>query len=390
MLERPASVLMVMESVFPSPGGGGAESQVRTLAMELIKRGHAVQVVVPMVGSGPAIEHERLDGIPVTRIPYPKIPLLGAVWMLCCLGWLLLRRCRQYHVIHSHIAGNMSAVCAVVGRLLGKPVLVKLTGMTEMKDGILDPGASMSVRLRRQWLRLGTAYQATSQRIANQLVQRGYARHKVLTLPNAVDLRRFKARSLADPLREQLCPGKRRVGIYVGRLEREKGLELLISAWAAQFALRDDTALMLVGSGSLQTELQSLCRSLGVDTQVHFMGARSDVERYLGLADVGLLASQFEGLSNSLLEYMAAGLPVIGSEVSGTEDWVVNGQTGWLFRPGDEKGLRAALAEMAAAGDDELRRLGGRARLHICERASLEVVVQNLSDTYTRLRQGHG
>ncbi|MFY7914747.1 MAG: glycosyltransferase family 4 protein [Rubrivivax sp.] len=390
MAESPLSILMVMESVFPSPGGGGAESQVRTLGLELVKRGHLAHLVVPMVSAGPTVEHEHLDGMAVTRIPYPKVPLLGAAWMLWCLAWLLIKRRHDYQVIHAHIAGNMAAVCAVVGKLLGKPVLVKLTGMTEMKGGILDPHPRATVRLRRGWLRMGSAYQATSLHIANQLVQAGFERQKVLTLPNGVDTSRFREPVAVDDLQEAFCSGKSLVGIYVGRLEQEKGLDLLLAAWAAQFAGRQDTALLLVGSGSLEHALHALGQQLGIADQVKFLGPRADVERCLALANVGLLASEFEGLSNSLLEYMAAGLPVVGSRVSGTEDWVVNGQTGWIFTPGDEAGLRSALAEMAQAGVQELLRLGNIARERIDHQASVEVVVRSLCDLYARLRQGHG
>jgi glycosyltransferase involved in cell wall biosynthesis len=389
MIDHPTSILMVMESVFPSPGGGGAESQVRTLGIELFKRGYITQLVVPMVSEGPELEHEFLEGLAVTRLPYPKIPLIGAAWMLVSLAWLLVRRRAEYQVIHAHIAGNMAAVCAVMGKLLRRPVLVKLTGMTEMKGGILDPRSRITVRWRRHWLRLGSVFQATSERIARSLADSGFARHKVITLPNAVDTQRFDPPQLNAGLREALVPGKSLVGIYVGRLEREKGLELLLSAWAAQFAGRTDTALLLVGTGSLQSPLQQLCERQQIANQVKFLGPCADVERYLAVADVGLLASEFEGLSNALLEYMASGLPVVGSRVSGTEDWVVNGQTGWIFAPGDEAGLRAALASVAQAGSQELRRLGRTARMKIEREASVDVVVRSLCDTYARMRHGH-
>jgi glycosyltransferase involved in cell wall biosynthesis len=389
MIEHPTSILMVMESVFPSRGGGGAESQVRTLGIELFKRGYVTHLVVPMVSDGPELAHEFLDGLSVTRITYPKIPLVGAAWMLLSLAWLLVRRRAEYQVIHAHIAGNMAAVCAVMGKLLKRPVLVKLTGMTEMQGGILDPRSGITVRWRRHWMQMGSAFQATSERIAQCLADNGFARNKVITLPNAVDTRRFDPPQRNASLREELFPGKSLVGIYVGRLEREKGLELLLNAWAAQFAGRTDTALILVGAGSLQSSLQQICQRTGIADQVKFLGPCADVERYLAIADVGLLASEFEGLSNSLLEYMAAGLPVVGSRVSGTEDWVINGQTGWIFSPGDGEGLRAALASVSQAGSEELRRLGRAARMKIEREASVDVVVRSLCDTYARMRHGH-
>ena len=385
MLEAPQSIMMVMESVFPSPGGGGAESQVRTLGIEFQARGHELQLIVPMVATGPQVAREHSDGLDVTRIPYPKIPLVGALWMLWGLARILIHRRHEYAVIHAHIAGNMAALCAVLGHCLGKPVVVKLTGMTEIKGGILDPSPRLAVRLRRHWLKSASQYQATSQRIATQLVARGFAAHKVLLLANAVDIRRFAKIERDLALRERVCPDKELVAIYVGRLEPEKGLELLVSAWATQFKHRSDVALVLVGSGSQQAALEHQCAQLSVTEQVVFVGPTAQVERYLSIADVGLLASQFEGLSNALLEYMAAGLPVVGSAVSGTEDWVINGQTGWLFAPGDHAGLTHALSELSRAGEQERRRLGQCARERVVAVASVEAVVSTLSSLYGRL-----
>jgi glycosyltransferase involved in cell wall biosynthesis len=86
---------------------------------------------------------------------------------------------------------------------------------------------------------------------------------------------------------------------------------------------------------------------------------------------------------------MAAGLPVLGSQVSGTEDWVVAGRTGWLFPPGD---VEAFVQALAAAGDTslaDLKRLGGQARQMVEQQASIPAVVDSLQDTYRRLLAGH-
>jgi L-malate glycosyltransferase len=388
MLEQPIEVLMVMESIFPSPGGGGAESQLRTLGVEFLRRGQPVQVVVPMVADGPQQQHDSVDGISITRIPYPKVPLLGAAWMLMSLAWLLVARRRDYQLIHAHIAGNMAAVASLVGRLLGKPVLVKLTGMTEMRGGILDPVPLPSVRVRKLALRASSRYQATSQRIAALLAERGFDARKVLLLPNAVDVRRFSAAPRDEALRVALCGPRERVGVFCGRLEAEKGIELMVQGWARVFAGRQDCALLLVGGGSLLDSLRSMGRALGIERHLVFAGPTQEVERYLALADFGLLTSQYEGLSNSLLEYMAAGLPVVGSCVSGTEDWVIDGRSGWLFPAGDLQGYVRALG---AAGDcslDDLRRMGRQARRMVDEQASIPAVVDALQRTYRELASG--
>jgi L-malate glycosyltransferase len=387
MLETGSAILMVLESTFPSPGGGGAESQVRTLGLEFLRRGQPFEVVVPMVATGPQLDAEEVEGIPVTRIPYPKVPWFGAIWMLVSLAWLLFARRSHYRVIHAHIAGNMAAMASLMGWLLGKPVLVKLTGMTEMRGGILDPMPGLGGRLRKLAMRCSSAYQATSQRIAGELGDRGFDPDKVLHLPNAVDTRRFHGLQ-RDPLRrQQLCGSRTRVGIFVGRLEPEKGIELMVQGWARAFAGRADTALLLVGGGSLMESVRAMGQKLGIDDQLVFVGPTHQVEQYLPLADFGLLTSQFEGLSNSLLEYMAAGLPVVGSQVSGTEDWVIEGRSGWLFPAGDLQSYVKALTAAGSCTAEELQQLGRQARRMVEEQASIPAVVDALQSTYLRLEQ---
>ena len=111
----------------------------------------------------------------------------------------------------------------------------------------------------------------------------------------------------------------------------------------------------------------------------------TQVERYLAVADFGVLTSLHEGLSNTLLEYMAAGLPVLGSQVSGTEDFVITGRTGWLFPPADVRAFARCLSETAEADIEELHRRGREARALVDERASIRSVVGQLERAYDRI-----
>lgn len=388
-MQTQTRVLMVLESVFPTPGGGGAESQVRTLGLHLPGRGVSVSVIVPMVRYGPQLQDDRVDGIEVRRIRYPKLPLLGAALMLVKLAWRLFELRREYGFIHAHIAGNMAAVCCVMGRLLGKPVLIKLTGMTEMVGGILDPHAGFKGWIKKKLMRSATHYQATSSQIARMLVDSGFEARKVQLIPNAVDTARFETPQRhttpteREAERRTLCgEGKKLVAVYVGRLEKEKDLELMLTGWAAAFRGNAGVALIMVGGGGLKAQLESLAHELGIADQVIFTGASSTVERYLALADVGLLTSRAEGLSNTLLEYMASSLPVIGTRVSGTEDFVINGQTGWLFPVGDVQQLQTCLLAAAGLGSTQLAVLGQNAKALVISQASISAVVNRLVELY--------
>lgn len=378
----PPAVLMVLESMYPTRGGGGAETQVRTLARELHRQGVGVSVLAPRVPWGPQLGFDRVDGIPVRRIAYPRLPGLGALSLLLRLAALLWLRRHDYAVIHAHIAGNMAAVCCLMGRLLGKPVIVKLTGLTEMAGGILDPRPGWTVRLRQRALRRASHYQATSARIGRLLAERGFDAGRVRLIPNAVDAARFAAPGRDAALRRELCGEAARVGIFVGRLAPEKGLELLVEGWARVFARRDDAVLIVVGDGELREKLPARCAALGIGAQLRFVGASDAVARYLGIADFALLPSLQEGLSNTLLEAMAAGLPVLGSRVSGTEDFVRPGETGWLFEPQDLDGFEAALRSVAALAPAALQRMGQDARRLVLARASIGAVLSQLAELY--------
>lgn len=376
-------VVMLLDSLYPTRGGGGAEGQVRTLTRWMHERRVAVRVVVPRVSYGPPDIEDEVDGVPVYRVPYPPRPGIGAVVYLGRLALWLLRERRRYGAIHAHIGSNAAAVAAVVGRMLRVPVLVKMTGMTELSGGVLGPNAgSIGTRLRRAALRRASGFQATSTRIAAGLSASGFALSRIHVVPNAVDLARFDA-PRDEALRRQWCGDAHFVGLFVGRLEPEKDPLLLLRAWAQ--ALGDDPGcvLLLVGAGSLGSEAQALAQSLGIAGRVRFVGAEPDVERFCAIADVGLLPSRFEGLSNALLEYMAASLPVIGSRVSGTEDFIAEGRTGWLHEPGDADGLAAALRAAAELPASARVAIGEQARATVAARASLDQVGAALLRLYT-------
>ena len=132
----------------------------------------------------------------------------------------------------------------------------------------------------------------------------------------------------------------------------------------------------------MRQALGDLAQQLGIGDHVVFAGHAGDVAPFVAIADLGLLTSLAEGLSNALLEYMAGGLPVIGSRVSGTEDFVVPAETGWLFEPGNPHELARCLAEAATTNIAELKHLGRQARQRIILSASLEAVTDRLIGHY--------
>lgn len=373
---RPLRVLMILESGFPVRGGGGAESQVRTLALELIRRGHRVTVLTPCVANAPQARVERCWGIPVCRLVYPRVRGLGRFALWLRLLAFLYGRGRRYDAWHVHIAHHLGAIACRVAPRLGRPTVVKISGWWELERGLLAPQAGFFARIGRAWLRRASALQAISQRIAAELASNGFPRERIAALPNAVDTGRFALRAAHADATAPLNV------LFVGRLVREKDLPTLLSAWARAFPERGRAKLRLVGGGGLEAALRAQAAELGIAADVEFLGHRDDVEALIGEADLGVLPSLSEGLSNTLLEFMAGGLAVAASRVSGSEDVVVDGRNGWLFAPGDVAALSAALAAAAALPRAQLDALGRQARADIETFAGLGSVVDRLVALY--------
>ncbi len=375
-------VLFVLESKFPVEMGGGAEGQVRTLAAALQDRGILVEVIAPMVSYGPQVEHDSVDGVKVWRIPYPRMHVLGGIVMLWRLARYLIVHRKHYSAVHAHIAHNMAAVACVVGAVLAKPVVVKITGWLEMQHGILcDRGMRLSAWARHAAVRRATYYQATSKEIACLLEHHGFERDKINHIPNAVDLSKFTPDSVLS-VRDNAEPGGPLTGVFVGRLVPEKGLDVLIKAWHQAFDESANVRLTIVGDGPLRESLESQVAVTKRQHQIMFVGRSRQVEQHLAESDFGLLPSLYEGLSNTLLEYMSSGLPVIGSQVSGTEDLIEHDVTGWLIRPGNVNDLETCLRHVAIMDSRRRREMGWAGRARVSEIAGIKSVSDRLIPLY--------
>lgn len=372
--ERPLRVLMLLESLFP--GLGGAEIQVGTLALALQARGHRVCVLMPRLEPEQTPGRDDWRGVELYRIDYPRLRLLGGLLLqLKMLLWLLRHR-REFDAVHVHVAHRMGAVATPLCRLLGKPVVLKFSGWWEFQRGSLRPQGLMP-KLLRLGLKYASAVQAISRRIGDDVRAKGFDPDRVHWVANAVDPSRFLG---FEPARRAGAVPRR--AVFVGRLVPEKGLDTLFEAWARCFAGRSDWRLRLVGEGADEAALRARAQSLGIAEQVEWVGPSREVEAHLAESDVGLLPSRHEGLSNTLLEYMSAALPVVGTRISGTEDFVLTGQTGWLCEPDDVEGLAAALAAMAAVDDAARAALGAAARQRVLQHAALDAVVGRLLQLY--------
>ena len=205
---------------------------------------------------------------------------------------------------------------------------------------------------------------------------------KVRVVINAIDLTRSKG-ALAPTRNRRLelgLPAEAPLCGIVGRLSPEKDHRTLLGAIEVLRKSGSTAHLVIVGGGPLEGELKSLARSLGLDDCVHFMGFRSDVADLLPLFDLFVLSSKEEGISLTLIEAMAAGLPIVATRVGGNPEVVVHGETGLLVEAGEKAALANAI-ETLLAEPDTRRRMGLRGR----ERAILRFDLERLIDEYVAI-----
>jgi glycosyltransferase involved in cell wall biosynthesis len=221
----------------------------------------------------------------------------------------------------------------------------------------------------------------TSRPFADALARRGVVRSKIRVLHNAV--------TEAD----LAVPGNGRdreralTVLTVGRLSREKGHEVLLRALAVPSPPGlPPLSAIVAGEGPERSRLATLAASLGLRDTVHFHGNVAQPASLYDRADIFVLPSHSEGSPNALLEAMAAGLPVIATQVGGVAEIVEHDRTGLLVPPDDPHALAAALARLA--GDRRLRRrLGDAARAHVRLACSLEARARALLGIYLGLVQ---
>ena len=179
------------------------------------------------------------------------------------------------------------------------------------------------------------------------------------------------------------------LALFVGRLVECKNVPVLLRALAL-VPVVTRPHLALAGDGPLRSSLRDQAQRLGVAAHVHFLGERRDTQLLMQCADVVVLPSREEGLSNVVLEAMAAGCPVVASAVGGTPELVEHPRSGLLFPSDDASALAAALVRVAS--DEELRRrLAAAASARARTEFSIDTMVRRTIASYDRCleRQAH-
>ena len=288
---------------------------------------------------------------------------------------LALRRFRpavlQTFLFHANIIGRFA------GRLARVPRIV--SGIR-----VADRRSRWYGRLDRWTNGLVDHNVCVSQGVADfSISQTGLSPRKLSVIPNGVDYDFFATATRAD-LTQFGIPQDAPVFITVGRLEEQKGIDILLTA--ASLVLHDhrNCHFLIVGDGCDRATLESQAKQLGIANSIHFVGQRADVPNLLAASTAFVLPSRWEGMSNALLEAMAAGLPVVASAVEGSTELIRPGETGLLVpadRPDDlATAIRSVLDDVNRA-----REMAATAQTVVKKGYTADSAVRTYSELYRQL-----
>jgi colanic acid/amylovoran biosynthesis glycosyltransferase len=289
-------------------------------------------------------------------------------------------------LLHAHF-GIEGAQALPLARRLGVPLITTFHGFdaTLSNAALLTSPAWMYYPLfRRQLASRGRLFLCASNFIRDRLLAMGFPPARTRTQYIGVDCRRITPR---DPARE------RQVILHVARLVEVKGSEFLLRAFAR---LGDAEAeLVIIGDGPLKNQLTALATSLGIRRQVRFLGSLRQAEvldwmrqaAMLVLPSIRTATGRIEGLGMVILEAAASGVPVIGSDIGGIPEAVVDGQTGFLVPGRDIDALALRIGQLLD-NPDLRRRMGGAARAMVEHKFDLVAQTRILETLYDEALAG--
>ena len=336
---------------------------------------------------GPFIKDIQAMNVPIWE--YPITSLYSYQTMRRQLKFVRDLRREQIQVVHAYgFYPNLFAIWpAALGTKSVTIASVRDMGVFTDRHKLKSLGQAMACRV-------ADCIIANSYAVRDWLANQGLGRYDIQVIPNGIRMPEPRREDEPSPIRKEFgidskCP---LIGV-VGRLVRTKGLEFFLEA-AATIASRYPTVrFLIVGESNIEPpyrlELEKRARNLNLTGRLIFTRQRSDVPQIMREIDISVQPSLSESFSNTLLESMANGLPVVATSVGGNPEVVTDGKNGILVPAADAAALSRAMAQLLESAD-LAHRLGQAARDKVAREYSLECLLRRTEDLYVTLLERRG
>jgi len=375
-------IQMVIGQFYPIIGG--AENQALNLSKSLIRKNISVSVVT--LRKGNLKKFEYVKGIPVFRIFSPRIRCIGKYIYLLTFFLYLVKTRNKYDIIHIHQGLSPAFVAVLAGKVLRKKTIIKIGNCGERFDIKVLKSSYLIGRFMAAILKKANAIIYINSEMKKELIKERFPRERLYYIPNGVDVEIYeppKNEKEKKAMKEKLNLPLDKIVLFVGTLYPKKNLEFLIREWKGIVGLFPHTHLILLGEGPQREELLNLTEKLGIKENVHLIGEKKNVEEYLVAADIFLLPSLVEGLSNALLEAMASGLPCAVSDIPGNRDLIIDSRNGQLFNPLDGEKFKEIMIFLLK--NKEFAYSMGRAARETVKEYSFHKIVPRYLSVYSKL-----
>jgi glycosyltransferase involved in cell wall biosynthesis len=352
---------------------GGAEGEM----LELVTRMDDFSFIV---GYGKEYLDEQVASLEAIGVETRSFPLIRHYNPVAAPGGILsvaqFLQSNDVDIVHTH-STEAGIIGRIAARLAGTPIVVHTVHgvpFSEDRCPVLNRFILSCERL---------AAMSTDRLITNtDRIRDAYLERKIgkpeqyRTIPSGIDVDRF---SEATPAGDLDAPDTR--VLMIARLAEGKGFEILLEAAAE---LEDAVHVYIAGDGPLEDWLHEEIERRGLDDSVSLLGFRRDVPNLLAATDMLVLPSFREGMPRVITEAMAAGRPVVATNIAGIPDQITDGETGYLIPTGDSDALQRRIRELAV--DPSLReRMGEAGRGKARERFSAETMVEQTRSLYDSL-----
>ncbi|UXI66337.1 glycosyltransferase [Tahibacter amnicola] len=319
-----------------------------------------------------------LDRIQAAGVSVQRIDKRGRVDLAFVLRLVRFLRRGRFDVVHCF------SITAEMWVRLALYAVPRTTRLVSSVRGMSKDSADWHWRAKR-WIVDGSAAVIANSLLAAEWVaeRAGVAVRRFSIVNNGIEVPAERGESLRETTRVALgVPDGRLLVLFVGRLVALKNISLLLRAMAL-IVPTERPCLRLAGDGPERARIEQEIAERGLQDAVHLLGERDDVPALMSAADVFVLSSREEGLSNVILEAMGSGLPVVATAVGGTPELIEDGVCGHLV-PDDDAAALAAALERLAVDHVSRQRLGRAARQRVTEQFSIDAMVGATLAIYDR------